>query len=96
MSRKIVGDIKSMGGAKLRYFTYYLIFPDDTYWVDQQPFVHNLEYELTKATFGKIPRLRKKILKTGECSWKDQNGVWHKIVIEKEKRQRIWGKNAHK
>ncbi len=93
-NRKVVGDFKSMGGASLRYFTYYLIFPDDTYWVDQTPFTHNVEYELNLTTFGKVPRLRKSLLKTGECSWKDMNGMWHRVVIEKQKRKRVWGKNS--
>lgn len=95
-NRKVVGNVKTMGKPMVRYFTYYLIFPDDTVWVDQTPFANNdLEEELNQTTFGKISKLRKSILKTNECSWKDPNGVWHRIVVELGKRPRVWGRGQN-
>lgn len=95
-NRKVVGNIKTMGKPMLRYFTYYLIFPDDTVWVDQVPFANNdLEDELNKTTFGKIDKIRRSILKTNEASWKDENGVWSRVVVEMRKRPRVWGKEAN-
>jgi hypothetical protein len=89
---KVVGNIKTMGGAFLQYFTYFLIFPDETVWVDQTPFAGRLDDELNRVIFGRVPKLRKSLLNTGECSWKDQNGVWHRIKVEKRRRPKVWGR----
>ena len=91
MSRKIVGNTKTMGGAKLRYLTYYRIFPSDTVWVRQSPIVHGLEDELTSLGFKDIPKAFKALLKSGEYSRKDRNKVWHRFKIETTKRPDCWG-----
>jgi hypothetical protein len=76
----------------VRYFTYYLIFPrDKDVWVDQVPFIHDLQFELKNTGFGKDPAKARDILLHGETKWKDHNGVTHRVVIEEEKRARKWG-----
>lgn len=84
--------------GKVRYFTYYLIFPKSlaqtighAQWMDQIPFVHDLQHELKKASFGKIPGMARDILNKGECHWKDQNGVEHRVVVEEIQREKNWG-----
>lgn len=82
---------KTLG--KVRYFTYYLIFPgDNDYWVDQSPFVHDLQFQLKQTRWGRDPIKCDELLKKGETKWKDQNGVTHRVVIEDIKRPKKWGK----
>ncbi len=81
--------------GKVRYFTYYLIFPgDNDFWVDQSPFVHDLQFELKQTTFRGAPDIYRDLLTKGEAKWKDHNGVTHRVVIEDVQRPRKWGKNA--
>jgi hypothetical protein len=79
-----------------RYFTYYLTFPgeENDPWIDQVPFIHELQFELRNTTFGKVPDLARSILLTGECEWKDHNGVKHRVVVEEEARPKNWGKRG--
>jgi hypothetical protein len=90
--------IKNHTPGQIRYFTYYLNFPNELakvigapQWVDQVPFVHELQFELKKTTFGKIPGMARDILNKGECHWKDQNGVEHRVVVEDQPREKNWG-----
>lgn len=78
----------------VRYFTYYLKFPDGEIWCDQAPFIHDLQFELKNTTFGKDPGLARDILVKGECHWKDHNGVEHRIVVDTEKKPKKWGRNG--
>lgn len=82
--------------GRVRYITYYLIFGDNDYWVDQRPLVHDIKFEIQNMkAINKDPDKVSKILKDGEVSWKDHNGIWHKIIIEEEQRQRKWGVKRH-
>ena len=81
---------------KVRYFTYYLIWPDGSEpWVDQVPFIHDLQFELKQTRFAKDPTLPSTIqgdlLRSGEARWKDRNGVEHLVRIEETVRNRRWG-----
>jgi len=80
---------KTLG--QVRYFSYFLQFPDGEEWVKSIPFVHELSYELPRTTFGKIPDLASSLLKKGECHWKDNNGVTHRVLIENDARTENWG-----
>lgn len=76
----------------VRYFTYYLHFPDGDTWCNQVPFVHDLFFELRRTAFvKKNPAMARDILVNGECHWKDHNGVEHRVVVENEKREKVWG-----
>lgn len=86
--------IKNHTPGEIRYFTYFLIFPKDKdYWVDSIPFVHPLDYELPRTSFGKNPIVARQIMQSGETRWVDHNGVTHRIVIEKKQRPRKWGRS---
>lgn len=89
--------VKDKTIGEVRYFTYYLIFPgDNEMWTDQTPFVHELQYELKKTSFGKDPYKVRDLLNKGETHWKDHNGVTHRVVIENVRRPKIWGaKRSH-
>jgi len=79
---------------EVRYFTYWLIFPGDKkedYWVDQVPFIHDLQFELKNSRWAKDPNKCRDLLMKGETHWKDQNGVEHRVVIEDKERPRKWG-----
>jgi hypothetical protein len=76
----------------VRYFTYYINFPkDNDEWVDQVPFIHDLQFELKNTTFGKDPKLCRDILTYGECRWTDNNGIIHRVKIEEQAKPRRWG-----
>lgn len=78
-----------------RYFTYYLHFPKDKdFWVAQTPFIHDLQYELTRSKFK--PDIKAALAKNGEAHWKDHNGIIHRVVIEDVQRPRRWGKYGNK
>jgi hypothetical protein len=79
---------------EVRYWTYYMHFPGemDDPWIDQTPFIHDLQFELKNTTFGKDPELARNILLKGECQWKDHNGVTHRVVVDDTIRVRKWGK----
>jgi hypothetical protein len=90
--------IKNHTPGQIRYFTYYIEFPESLratmgadHWVDSVPFVHELQFELKKTTFGKIPGMARDILAKGECHWKDQNGVGHRVKVTNEPETKIWG-----
>lgn len=85
--------VKEHTKGTVRYFTYYLIFPgDEDVWVDQSPFVNELQFEL-KNTRWRInsPDVYRDLLHRGEATWKDHNGVTHRVVIEAVQRPRRWG-----
>lgn len=80
----------------VRYFTYYLEWPDGSErWVDQTPFVHDLQFELKNTRFMKDPTMPAHIagdlIRKGEATWNDTNGVKHTIIIEKTVRNKRWG-----
>lgn len=78
-----------------RYFTYYLCFPDGDEWVDQTPFVHELQFELRNTRFMRDPTLPAHVghdlARKGEAEWFDSNGIRHRVIVEKTKRNRRWG-----
>lgn len=77
--------------GKIRYFTYFLTFPDGDQWVDQVPFVHDLQWELKHSCFEMEPFKKRDLLVKGETFWKDQNSVEHLVRIESVERVRNWG-----
>jgi len=85
--------IQSHKPGTVRYFTYFVIFPgDNDYWVDQTPFVHDLQFQLKQTAWRNDPQKCSDLLKKGETTWKDNNGVTHRVVIEEKQRPRKWGK----
>jgi hypothetical protein len=84
--------VKNKTVGLVRYFTYFLRFPDGEEWVDQIPFVHDLEWELSQTVFGLEPFRKKDLMTKGETHWKDNNSVEHQVVIEEKERPRRWGK----
>ena len=80
----------------VRYFTYYLIFPGDKeMWVDQTPFVHELQFQLQNTAWRHDHKKVRDLLHKGETHWKDHNGVEHRVVIESTKRPTNWGVKRH-
>lgn len=78
--------------GKVRYLTYYLIFPKDKeQWCDQIEFCQPLDNFLKNTNFHKRPEICNSLLRRGEASWKDNNGTIHRITIEEETRPRVWG-----
>lgn len=80
----------------VRYFTYYLEWPDGSEpWVDQVPIVHDLQFSLQNSRFNHDPSIPAHVLhdlaRTGEAKWQDNNGVTHRVIVEKTKRNRRWG-----
>jgi hypothetical protein len=77
----------------VRYLTYFLIFPgDNDYWVDQTPFIHDLQFELKNwHGINKNHKRVRDILTKGETHWQDHNGVTHRLIIEEKQRARKWG-----
>lgn len=86
-----MAKIKQHTVGEVRYFTYYLQFPDGETWVDQSPFVGNLLDIIKSTRFFKIPEAARNLTLKGEHSYKDHNGVNHFIKVEEEKRPRKWG-----
>lgn len=76
---------------EVRYWTYYLIFPDGDEWVQQEPFVHDLQFELQNSVFEMEPSKKRDLLVHGETHWKDHNGIVHRVRIENEAKPRRWG-----
>ena len=80
--------------TQLCYMTYVLTFPDGDQWTKQEPFsAHDLAHVLTNMV-REHKRLESEwrhramaLYKAGECWWKDEAGVEHLILIEKEKRK---------
>lgn len=88
--------VKQHTPGKVRYFTYWLEWPDGSQpWVDQVEFVHDLQFELKNTRFMKDPTLPAHVatdlVRKGETRWMDSNGVTHRVVIEETKRNRRWG-----
>lgn len=82
--------------GEVRYFSYWLIWPDGSEpWIDQTPFVHDLQFTLQNTRFMKDPTLPGHVghdlANRGEAEWFDNNGVRHRVVIERTKRNRRWG-----
>lgn len=87
--------LKNWTPGQTRYFTYYIIWPgENDYWVDQTPFNGPLDTMLPLTKFNtsitKMSDLRTK----GETSWKDNNGIKHRVVIDEVEIPRKWGKSA--
>lgn len=85
--------------GKIRYFTYYLEFPDGETWRDQIPFIHPLDFELAQTRWKQHePNVYRELTQKGETRFVDQNGVKHIIVIEEQARPKHWGTKggAHK
>lgn len=77
-----------------RYFTYYLYFPKEPEpWIDQIPFIHDLQFELQNTRWAMDAVKKNDLLRKGETSWTDHNGVKHRVVIERTVRNRRWGVN---
>lgn len=76
-----------------RFFTYFVEFPDGETWVDQLPFIHDLQFELRNTRWWTHhPEVARDILVKGEGRWTDRNSVKHTVKVEDKKRPRIWGK----
>ena len=89
-------SVKHHTPGKVRFFTYWLEWPDGSEpWVDQTPFVHDLQFELKNTRFMKDPTLPAHValdlIRKGETRWMDTNGVTHRVVVEETKRNRRWG-----
>lgn len=83
--------IKNKTLGQIRYFSYFLQFPNGEEWVESRPFVHELSFELQNTTFGRVHELYRMMMKTGSCHWKDHNGVTHRVVVEDTPRLKVWG-----
>ena len=82
--------------GKVRYFTYYLYFPKDKdEWCAQIPFIHDLKFQLQQTVWRNDPNKCHDLITKGETSWKDHNGVRHRVVVEDVKRPKKWGINRH-
>lgn len=81
--------------GQVRFFTYFLIWPGgNDYWVNQTPFVHDLEWELQQSQFKHNPDIVRDLLQKGETVFlveHPEGTVTHRIVIESIKRETIWG-----
>lgn len=75
----------------VRYFTYYLIFPDGESWVDQTPFIHALDFQLKQTVWRNDNKKLMDLYNKGETRWKDQNSVEHLVRIEDVIREKRWG-----
>lgn len=80
----------------IRYFTYFVCFPDGDMWIRQTAFVHSLQFELKNllAQNKLDPAWKHRcndLVKKGETFWKDTNGVEHRVVIESKLRSEKWG-----
>lgn len=80
------------------YMTYVLTFPDGDQWTRQEQFMgHELDLKLKnmiiehRRTNSEWKHRAMALWKAGECWWKDEAGVEHLIMIEKEKREERWG-----
>lgn len=76
------------------YFTYYLVFPKGETWLDQIEFQNHTtsemnDYEIDRTAFPLD--VRQKLKHKKEADWKDHNGVTHRVIIETQKRERVWG-----
>lgn len=81
---------KTLG--KVRYFSYFLHFPGDhDVWVQQSPFIHELQFQLAQTRWRNDPIACHNLIRKGEHSWKDKNGVLHRVVIEDTERPKRWG-----
>jgi len=87
--------VKHHTPGEVRYFSYFLHFPDGDEWVDQTPFVNDLQFVLANTRFMKDPTLPGHVghdlANRGDAEWFDNNGVRHTVVIEKTVRNRRWG-----
>lgn len=87
-----MAQVKAHTPGRVRFITYYLIFPGDMdVWVDQTPFVHELSFQLKQTRWRHEPNKLNELMKKGETTWKDNNGVTHRVVIEETERPRKWG-----
>lgn len=83
--------VKNKTVGEIRYFTYWIRFPDGEEWVDQVPFVHELDFELRQSVFDLDPIKKNDLLTKGETHWKDKNSVEHLVRVENVERKRNWG-----
>lgn len=76
------------------YFTYYLTFPKGETWCNQVEFQNHiddsgLEFEINNTNFP--IDVKQKLRHKKEADWKDHNGVAHRVIIETQKREKVWG-----
>ena len=91
-----MGTTKLRRPARVRYFTYFLEFPDGDVWVRQKAFVHDMEWECTQLLKehkkdSEWKDRARDLFKKGETWWKDELNVEHRIKIEEKKRPEKWG-----
>lgn len=92
---KRLNSVKEHTPGQVRYFTYYLIWPGEKdYWVDQTPVVHDLQFALSQSRWRDNPQACNDLIRKGETTWKDHNGVTHRVVLEDKQRPRKWGVSA--
>lgn len=91
-----MAHLKEKTLGQVRYFTYFLRFPDGEEWVDQIPFVHDLRYELSQPVFELHVHMKHDLLTKGETFWRDNNSVEHHVKVETVERPRVWGTKTPK
>lgn len=72
---------------EIRYWTWYIEFPDGETMVKQSPFIHDLQFELKNTIFRHNQGACRSLLTKGEYSWKDTNKVRHTMRIENAPRE---------
>lgn len=83
--------VKNHTLGEVRYFTYWLEFPDGEVWVDQSPFVGPLDTLLPLTRFKNRIDICNRLRAGGEAHWKDNNGVGHRLKVEEIERTTNWG-----
>lgn len=65
----------------------------DDVWVKQWPFVHDLQFWLKNGPFRHDPLIGYDLIRKGEFTRKNKDGVKITLVIEETKRETKWGIN---
>lgn len=78
----------------IRYLNYTLEFPDGERWTDYTHIAGGLNAWVVNTALWKTkPEAARRLIKTGEYHWKDNNGVLHRMVISEWPCERKWGLN---
>lgn len=83
--------IRNFELGRVYYLTLSLHFPDKEVWTRQQPFTKSLEKLLKNINYP--PKICGDLLRKGESSYKDDNGIWWVFKVEDKKRTENWGKH---
>lgn len=89
----------------IRYFTHMIIFPDEDCFIEQKPFIHDLQFELANLRHDAmfialdIPfsEIADELLKKGEFVWETRYPpggtkarLTHRLIIESKERKCGW------